>query len=271
MSTTTHRLVAALGPALAAGVLVVGFGPHVRAAPVGSLPTFASGQPIRASDFNSAFSTLRTAIDDNNTRIGNLTTLNTTAKGDLVSAINEVRQTAGTGQTGPQGPQGPAGPTKIHIVSSTATPAGGGTNQWTGGTNLTIQVTPPVRATLVAGRPFTAFLRVQTNNPAGAAGQDNPGNPLVAGNLVIDLVWTYAVGAIGSTAAGATQGQTTIVIDAAQVNNKTATITGTVPNAPNTAGGATTTHLALVNARVNAATTAQGQAWTSLDVEVTPP
>lgn len=267
-----QKLFAAFGPALAVGVFVFGTGPRVDAAAVGSLPTFASGQPIRAADFNNAFSALRTAIDDNNARIGNLSVLNTTAKSDLVSAINEVRSTAGTGQTGAQGPQGPAGPTKIHIASLANNTPGGNSNQWTAGTQLTSQTTPTVRTSLVAGRPYTATVRVQTSNPANAGG-DTPGNPLVAGNLVLDIRWIYGVYAINfpSAAAQAQTAVTTVVIDAGQVNNKVVTFSGTVPMPNNTAGGYTSTHLSSVNLHVNAATTAQGQCYAVLDLEITAP
>ncbi len=114
----TLPLVLVFGIALPAAVL---------AGQVGTLTTFTAGGAIRAAEFNANFQALVTAIDDNYARIlanlasiGNLGQLQTTAKGDLVSALNEVR----LGTTGPQGPAGPQGPTGPQGATGLQGPAG---------------------------------------------------------------------------------------------------------------------------------------------------
>ena len=77
--------------------------------------TFSSGQVIRAADVNANFASLKDAINDNDTRIGSLSGLNTSAKSNLVQAINEAAQ---GGSQGPVGPQGPAGATGAGPVGS---------------------------------------------------------------------------------------------------------------------------------------------------------
>jgi hypothetical protein len=76
------------GVALAAAALAVCV--PLYASQVGTLISFSPGQVIKASDFNNNFTALKAAIDDTDNKCGNLTTLTTTAKGDLVSAVNEV-------------------------------------------------------------------------------------------------------------------------------------------------------------------------------------
>jgi hypothetical protein len=76
------------GVALAAAGLAVCV--PLYASQVGALISFSPGQVIKASDFNSNFTALKVAINDTDNKCGNLTTLTTTAKGDLVSAVNEV-------------------------------------------------------------------------------------------------------------------------------------------------------------------------------------
>lgn len=266
--TNTDRLALAGLVAVAATVPLIAFGSQV-----GALPTFQAGQPIRASDFNSAFQTLRTSVDDNNTRIGNLPSLMTTAKSDLVSAINEVRQAGvpgATGPQGPQGPQGPAGPTQVAVMAQTiSTAPGGGTNAFTGNLAMTNSETI-LPSSLVAGKAFTATVRVQTAN--AAAGNDTPGPPLVAGNLVLDLRWFFQAGQ-GATATVTQAAVATIVLDAAVNNDKSVSISGTVPAAPTTPGGFQTTELggnAVFGVAVNGATTAQGQGHVSIDMRITP-
>jgi hypothetical protein len=71
--------------------------PLAYASQVGTLITFSPGQKIRASDMNFNFNALKVAINDTDNKCGNLTTLTTTAKGDLVSAVNEVNGKIPTG------------------------------------------------------------------------------------------------------------------------------------------------------------------------------
>jgi hypothetical protein len=78
--------------------LAVAYPVYVTGSQVGTLVQFQPGGVIKAADFNANFQAIQTAVDDNDTRIGNLTQLTTTKKSDLVSAINEVR--AGGGGTG---------------------------------------------------------------------------------------------------------------------------------------------------------------------------
>jgi hypothetical protein len=83
------------GVALAAAALAVCV--PLYASQVGTLITFSPGQTISASAFNSNFTALKVAINDTDNKCGNLTTLTTTAKGDLVSAVNEVNGKIPTG------------------------------------------------------------------------------------------------------------------------------------------------------------------------------
>jgi len=50
------------------------FAAHASAGPVVGLTTFTAGTPARAGEVNSNFGAVRTAVDDNNTRIGTLLT-----------------------------------------------------------------------------------------------------------------------------------------------------------------------------------------------------
>ena len=270
MTTRTRTDRFALAGLVCAAVTVplIAFGSQV-----GTLPTFQSGQPIRASDFNTAFQTLRTSIDDNSLRIGSLPNLTTTAKTDLVSAINEVRQSGvpgATGSQGPQGVQGPAGPTQVAVMAQTiSTAPGGGTNAFTGNLAMTNSVTI-LPNSLVAGKAFTATVRVQTAN--AAAGNDTPGPPLVAGNLVLNLQWFFQAGQ-GANVTVTQAAVATVVLDAGVNNDKSVNIAGTVPAAPATPGGFQTTELggnAVFGVAVNAATTAQGQGHISVDMRITP-
>jgi hypothetical protein len=68
---------------------------YVIASQVGPLVHFKPGQVIASADMNANFQAIKTAVNDNDTRIGNLGTLTTTAKTDLVSAINEVNAVTG--------------------------------------------------------------------------------------------------------------------------------------------------------------------------------
>ena len=100
-----------------AGLLLALLYPAVlQAGPAQTANTFAPGQTIRADSMNANFAAHKTAIDDNDSRIGDLSQLTTTAKNNLVGAINEAATAsqgpAGpTGSTGPAGPAGPGGPT----------------------------------------------------------------------------------------------------------------------------------------------------------------
>lgn len=64
---------------------------YVHAGQVGALIGFSPAQTIRAAELNQNFATLRTAVDDNHARIGDLAGLQTSARTTLVSAVNEVR------------------------------------------------------------------------------------------------------------------------------------------------------------------------------------
>jgi hypothetical protein len=70
-------LAAALAPVVLLGSQVTG------------LLTFSPGQTIKAADMNHNFQVIASAVDDNDTRIGDLTTLQTTAKTSLVAAVND--------------------------------------------------------------------------------------------------------------------------------------------------------------------------------------
>jgi len=60
-----------------------------------SLPhTFVNGQIADADDVNANFTALASAVNDNDARIGNLGTLETSSSTSLVAAINEVRHGA---------------------------------------------------------------------------------------------------------------------------------------------------------------------------------
>jgi hypothetical protein len=83
------------GVALAAAALAVCV--PLYASQVGTLIRFSPGQVIRSSDMNSNFTALEVAINDTDNKCGNVTTLTTTAKGDLVSAVNEVNGKIPTG------------------------------------------------------------------------------------------------------------------------------------------------------------------------------
>jgi hypothetical protein len=75
--------------------LAIAYPVYVTGSQVGTLVQFQPGQVIKSADFNANFQAIQTAVDDNDKRIGNLTLLATTAKSDLVSAVNEVRSGGG--------------------------------------------------------------------------------------------------------------------------------------------------------------------------------
>jgi hypothetical protein len=76
--------------AWAIGITVLVGSAYAYASQVGTLTSFSAGQLIRSADFNSNFQTIATAVNDNNTRIGDLTQLQTVSNSDLVAAINEL-------------------------------------------------------------------------------------------------------------------------------------------------------------------------------------
>lgn len=257
--------------------LFAAYGVSAYASQVGSLVTFSAGQPIRAADFNQNFTALQTAINDNDTRIGTLSGLQTSAKTSVVAACNELFNKPGvTGPTGATGPTGPAGPTLVRLtgVAESGAGLGGGVNRWIAGAALAQVTGDPMPVTLVAGKPFTATLRIQTADPATAS-PGAVGNPILAGNLVVDLVWTYYASA-ASNAAVTQAAVATVVITAGAPNDRTVTFSGTVPAAPATAQGFATTMLgssngAYVFAQVNGGmTTATGQSVGSLTLTITP-
>jgi hypothetical protein len=262
----------ALRPLLRTGALVALLGvlgyPAWVVASQATIPhTFQKGGLILASDFNEDFEALRAAVSDNDTRIGSLSNLQTTAKGDLVSALNEVKSTAGA--QGPQGPQGPAGPSLLRRVFAGSAAPGGGTDQIAAGTVLAFdqQFRP---ASQVAGRPYTATIRLQTVD--ATAGHDKPGAPIAAGNVVLDVEWQFFVGSDANTATTVTQSAVaTIVLDAGVNNDKTVTFSGTAPSAPTTAGGFTTSTFGALRVKTAAATTAMAQADTTAEFDITLP
>jgi hypothetical protein len=89
------RIVFRCGVALAAAALAASV--PLYASQAGMLVPFSPGQVIRASDFNSNFSALATAIDDTDNKCGVLSGLATTTKVNLVAALNEVNGKIPTG------------------------------------------------------------------------------------------------------------------------------------------------------------------------------
>jgi hypothetical protein len=75
---------------ITAAVVLLACIPLAYASQVGVLNTFSPGEVIRSSDMNSNFTALKVAINDTDTKCGDLTTLTTTAKGNLVASVNEV-------------------------------------------------------------------------------------------------------------------------------------------------------------------------------------
>jgi hypothetical protein len=158
--------------ALAAAVAVA-YPVWLYASPVGALITFKPGQVIRAADVNSNFQTIADAVDDNDSRIGNLATLQTTAKTDLVSAVNEVK-TQGVSVGAPLTGSGTsASPLTIGTANGTTTGALTATDWTTFNSKLTTVATD---ATLTGNGTTGSNLSVRgvasgTIRPAGVAGQ----------------------------------------------------------------------------------------------------
>ena len=78
--------------AVATSLLMVGV---AAAAPVNGLTTFTSGTQARASEVNGNFTAVKTAVDDNNTRIGTLLTQLAT----LQATVTALQGTVTTLQT----------------------------------------------------------------------------------------------------------------------------------------------------------------------------
>jgi len=145
----------------------------------------------------------------------------------------------------------------------TTLPPGGNANQWSHGAllnELSFQSQAAmscIPARLVAGKPYTFTVRMQTVDPA--LGGDNKGAPLQGGNLVLDVEWVFAP---SSNWGGVNVRQAALIslpIPSGRASDTELTVTGTVPAAPQSAGGLQTTALSVIWIRVNPATTAQGQ------------
>lgn len=196
---------------------------------------FSNNGSITATKLNENFAAVKAAVDDNAAQI---------------SALSS--------------------PNQITMSGLGASPAGGGTNSWGPGTVLLLASGgETLPASTVSGQPFTAEIRLQTAD--ATQGGDKPGSPIAGGNLVLDLEWVFVVSASLDLRGSSTVSQAaTIQVDAGALNNKVVQISGTVPGAPNTPGGFTTTHLQTVVLRVNPATTARGQGPVCMTARITP-
>jgi hypothetical protein len=173
-----------VGIALFAAVLAVPV--SVIGSQVGTLITFQAGTTIKAADVNANFQAVATAIDDNDKRIGDLTQLQTTAKTNLVAAVNEVKAAVGTSSGG--------------TVTTDATLTGNGS----GGSPLHV-VTPVADSAKLGGVAASSYLQTVTTdttltgNGTGAsalgvnvAGLDARYLQLTGGTLTGSLVGTDA-------------------------------------------------------------------------------
>jgi hypothetical protein len=245
----------------------------LMASPVPALTQFQAGQSIRAADFNANFQAIKTSVDDNDRRIGNLSTLQTSNKSDLVVALNEVRSAGVPGSQGPAGatgPAGPTGPTRLIMAGfSQGGAPGAGTNTLAAGSNVfrMFQDNPP--AGLIAGKPWSCTVRLQT--VSSALGGDNPGAPTTAGTLTLDMVWLYYVDSSTATVTVAQNAVGTVVLDPGVNNNKVFTFTGTVPATPSTPGGLVCNCVANTLVRVNAGSAVNGQFAAGGWLEITLP
>ena len=75
---------------VAGTVLAVVLGTIASGDTVRPLTTFQPGQILRSSDINANFAEVKRAVDDNSSRIGDLASLQTNARGSIVDAVNEV-------------------------------------------------------------------------------------------------------------------------------------------------------------------------------------